>query len=289
MADRLIETKGIRTMQSIPFYKMSGSGNDFIIIDQRAPLLVPALPAAQFVAKVCRRRMSVGADGVIFIEKSETADFRWRFFNSDGSPAEMCGNGARCAARFAVLAGIAGERLAFETDVGLIQAHVEGEQVRIQMSAPHDLVLNDSVSVAGYPLPISRVNTGVPHVVMEVKDLARANVKTVGREIRSHERFAPDGTNVNFVALLGDGLWGIRTFERGVEDETLACGTGNVAAALVLALRHNIASPITFKTLSGTSLRVFFQREGERFDEVYLEGDARVVYVGQMGAEAWDY
>ncbi len=289
MALRLIKSKGTRAMQSIPFYKMSGSGNDFIIIDQRTPLLLPALPPAHFVAKVCRRRMSVGADGLIFIERSETADFRWRFFNSDGSPAEMCGNGARCAARFAVLTGIAKERLAFETDVGLIQAHVDGDQVRIKMSDPHDLVLNDTVTVAGYPLPVSRVNTGVPHVVMEVKDLARANVKTVGREIRSHEQFAPDGTNVNFVALLGDALWGIRTYERGVEDETLACGTGNVAAALVLALRHNIASPITFKTLSGTCLKVFFQRDGERFDQIYLEGDARVIYVGQMGTEAWDY
>jgi diaminopimelate epimerase len=157
------------------------------------------------------------------------------------------------------------------------------------MSAPHDLVLNDAVIVAGYPLPISRINTGVPHVVMEVKDLARANVKTVGREIRAHEQFAPAGTNVNFVAPLGDDLWGIRTYERGVEDETLACGTGNVAAALVLALRHSIASPITFKTLSGTCLKVYFRRDGERFDEIYLEGDARVFYVGQMSPEAWDY
>lgn len=275
-------------MQPIPFYKMSGSGNDFIIIDHRTPLL-PPLPAAQFVAKVCRRRMSVGADGLILIEKSETVDFKWRFFNSDGSVAEMCGNGARCAARFAFLNGIAPEVLAFETDAGVIQARVTGDQVRIKMSAPHDLVLNDAVIVAGYPLPISRVNTGVPHVVMEVKDLPRANVKSVGREIRTHEQFAPAGTNVNFVAPLGDDLWGIRTYERGVEDETLACGTGNVAAALVLALRHGIPSPITFKTLSGTCLKVFFQREGERFSEVHLEGDARLIYTGQVGPEAWDY
>ncbi|MFZ1987083.1 MAG: diaminopimelate epimerase, partial [Desulfatitalea sp.] len=175
------------------------------------------------------------------------------------------------------------------TDVGVIQAHVAGDQVRIKMSAPHDMVLNDVVTLADYNLPISRVNTGVPHVVMEVKDLARANVKSVGREIRQHPKFAPAGTNVNFIAPLGDTLWGIRTYERGVEDETLACGTGNVAAALVLSLRHGIASPVKFKTLSGTCLEVFFRRQADRFDEIYLEGDARVIYTGRMDPEAWQY
>lgn len=275
-------------MHPIAFCKMSGSGNDFILIDNREQkIVVEDWP--RFVAKVCRRRMSVGADGLIVIETSDQVDFRWHFFNADGSVAEMCGNGARCAARFALLNGIAKEQLAFETDVGVIEAHVAADQVRIKMSAPHDMVLNDAVTLADYNLPISRINTGVPHVVMEVKDLARANVKSVGREIRQHPKFAPDGTNVNFIAALGDTFWGIRTYERGVEDETLACGTGNVAAALVLALRHNIASPVTFKTLSGTCLKVYFRRETEQFDEIYLEGDARVIYTGQMDPEAWQY
>jgi diaminopimelate epimerase len=275
-------------MHPIAFCKMSGSGNDFILIDNRDPRgAVEDWP--RLVAKVCRRRMSVGADGLILIETSDRADFKWRFFNADGSAAEMCGNGARCAARYAFLNGIAKEQLAFETDVGVIQAHVAGDQVRIKMSAPRDMVLSDVVTLADYNLPISRINAGVPHVVMEVKDLARANVKSVGREIRQHSKFAPEGTNVNFIAPLGDALWGIRTYERGVEDETLACGTGSVAAALVLALRHNIASPITFKTLSGTCLKVYFQCQAEQFDEIYLEGDARVIYTGQMDPEAWQY
>jgi diaminopimelate epimerase len=275
-------------MNPIPFYKMSGSGNDFIIIDNRESIVaLEDLP--RFVAKVCRRGLSVGADGLILVEPSDEAAFKWRFFNSDGSVAEMCGNGARCAARFAFLTGIAGDRMAFETQAGVISAHVRDNQVRIRMSDPREMVLSDAVLVAGYPLPISRINTGVPHVVMEVKDLEQANVRAVGREIRFHPQFAPAGTNVNFIAPLSDSLWGIRTYERGVEDETLACGTGNVAAALVLSLRHNIPSPITFRTRSGTCLTIHFKRREDRFDEVYLEGDARVIYTAEIGPEAWQY
>lgn len=275
-------------MTPIPFYKMSGSGNDFIIIDNRESV-VDFDDMPHFAAKICRRGMSVGADGLILVEPSEQADFKWRFFNSDGSVAEMCGNGARCAARFAFLKGIAGDRMAFDTMAGMISAFVRGDQVRIKMSDPQDMVAADAVLVAGYPLPISRVNTGVPHVVMEVKDLEQANVKTVGREIRFHPQFAPAGTNVNFVAPLNDAMWAIRTYERGVEDETLACGTGNVAAALVLSMRYDTPSPVTFRTRSGTCLTIHFRRQGERFDEVYLEGDARVIYIAELGPDAWQY
>lgn len=275
-------------MAEIPFFKMSGSGNDFVIIDNRqSQLRIDDLP--HWVAKVCRRGLSVGADGLILVEPSDSVDFKWRFFNADGSSAEMCGNGARCAARFALLNGIAAERLAFETVAGIISAHVRDDQVRIKMSDPADLVLEDAVDVAGYPLPISRVNTGVPHVVMEVKDLPGTNVKAVGQTLRFHPRFAPAGTNVNFIAPVEKEIWGIRTYERGVENETLACGTGNVAAAIVLALKYQMKSPVTFRTLSGSHLRIFFRQEGERFDEVYLEGDARVIYKGQMNPEAWQY
>jgi diaminopimelate epimerase len=275
-------------MNPIPFYKMSGSGNDFIIIDNREAIVAfEDLPG--FAAKVCRRGMSVGADGLILVETSGTVDFKWRFFNSDGSVAEMCGNGARCAARFAFLTGIARDRMAFETQAGVISAHVRGELVRVRMSDPREMVLSDAVLVAGYPLPISRINTGVPHVVMEVKDLEQANVRAVGREIRFHPQFAPAGTNVNFIAPLSDNLWGIRTYERGVEDETLACGTGNVAAALVLSLRYNVPSPITFRTRSGTCLTIHFTRRGDQFEEVFLEGDARVIYTAELDPDAWQY
>lgn len=275
-------------MNNISFYKMSGSGNDFIIIDNRRNVIQVA-DLKRFVSLICKRAMAVGADGMILVEASDKADFRWRFFNSDGSNAEMCGNGARCVARFAYLNGIAKEQLTFETEVGIIQASIQGNEVRIKMSDPKDMVLNDAIAIGDYTLPFGRVNTGVPHVVMEVKDLEAASVTQIGREIRFHPQFAPAGTNVNFIAPLQNDLWAIRTYERGVEDETLACGTGNVAAALILSMRYQLTSPVVLKTRSGSLLKVYFQRDGDQFDNVYLEGDARVVYLGQMNPEAWQY
>lgn len=276
-------------MENISFYKMSGSGNDFIIIDNRDQVIQVA-DMKRFVSLLCKRAMAVGADGMILVESSDRADFRWRFFNSDGSNAEMCGNGARCVARYAYLNGIAKAQLTFETEVGIIEAGIRGNDVRIKMSDPQDMVLNDAIMIGDYTLPFGRVNTGVPHVVMEVKDLDAANVTQIGREIRFHPQFAPAGTNVNFIAPLNkDDIWAIRTYERGVEDETLACGTGNVAAALVLNMRYQLASPVTLKTRSGSLLKVYFQRQADQLSEVYLEGDARVVYVGQLNPEAWQY
>lgn len=275
-------------MNAIAFHKMSGSGNDFIIIDNR-DAVVNGVDLPRFVAKVCRRGMAVGADGLILVERSDTVDFKWRFFNSDGSVAEMCGNGARCAARFAHLTGIAKAQMAFETLAGVISAQVRGDQVRIAMSDPRDLVLDDAVELNSGLIQLSRVNTGVPHAVIEVAEVASVDVDAVGREIRFHSRFAPAGTNVNFIAPLEGSLWSIRTYERGVEGETLACGTGNVAAALVLAMRYKLASPVTLQTRSGSHLIVHFRREGDRFAEVALEGDARVIYEGRLNPEAWQY
>lgn len=275
-------------MNAIAFHKMSGSGNDFIIIDNR-DAVVTGVDLPRFVAKVCRRGMAVGADGLILVERSDTVDFKWRFFNSDGSVAEMCGNGARCAARFAHLTGIAKAQMAFETLAGVISAQVRGDQVRIAMSDPRDLVLDDAVELNSGLIQLSRVNTGVPHAVIEVAEVASVDVDAVGREIRFHSRFAPAGTNVNFIAPLEGSLWSIRTYERGVEGETLACGTGNVAAALVLAMRYKLASPVTLQTRSGSHLIVHFRREGDRFAEVALEGDARVIYEGRLNPEAWQY
>ncbi len=275
-------------MENIPFYKMSGSGNDFIIIDNREQIIQVA-DISRFAAKICKRGMSAGADGLILVEPSDSVDFKWRFFNSDGSAPEMCGNGARCVARFTYLTGVTGKQLAFETDAGIIEASIQGNEVRIKMSDPKDFVLNDAVIIGDYTLPLSRVNTGVPHVVMEVKDLEAANVTSIGREIRCHPQFSPAGTNVNFIAPIKGDLWAIRTYERGVEDETLACGTGNVAAALVLSERYGLTSPVTLKTRSGSFLKVFFQKEETLFSNIYLEGDARVVYTGQLSHEAWQY
>lgn len=276
------------SMSEIPFYKMSGSGNDFIIIDNRRSV-APFKDLSDFAAQVCRRKMSVGADGLILLEASDCADFRWRFFNSDGSIAEMCGNGARCAARFAFLNGIAGENMRFETLAGIIGAQVLGDQVRIRMTDPSDLVLADELETGQERIVYNSINTGVPHVVIEVDDLEAVAVTSLGRRIRRHSRFAPAGTNVNFMAPLPDASWAVRTYERGVEDETLACGTGIAAAALVLAAARSLASPIRLKTRSGTWLKVYFTREAESFKELYLEGDARIVYQGRMKPSAWEY
>lgn len=276
------------SLPKIPFYKMSGAGNDFIIIDNRNGI-VPAADLPGFARRVCRRKMSVGADGLLLLEASDRADFKWRFFNSDGSVAEMCGNGARCAARFAWLTGMTGPDLSFETLAGIITASVKDDQVSIRMTDPENLVLDAGLTLSSGDLTYSGVNTGVPHVVLEVDDIENADVFNLGREIRRHPQFAPAGTNVNFITPLEKGLYAIRTYERGVEDETLACGTGNVAAALVLAAKYGLPSPVALKTRGNSLLKIHFFRSGDHWSEVSLEGDARVVYEGEMGVEAWQY
>ena len=273
-------------MNRIPFFKMSGSGNDFILIDNRRSEVDEAR-LTHFIVSVCRRKMSAGADGLILIEPSETADFRWRFFNSDGSRAEMCGNGARCAARYAFVNGIAGSRLTFQTDVGLVAAEIIGERVKVKMTDPSAITPEVTVGLPSGNRKMAAVNTGVPHVVLLEDDLEAVDVCKVGREIRRHAAFAPAGTNVNFIKALAGDTIAIRTYERGVEDETLACGTGSVAAALVTADCHALDGPIHVKTRSGILLTVYYSRRADGFGDIHLEGDARIIYSGEMWEEAW--
>jgi len=273
-------------MKPIPFYKMSGSGNDFIIIDNREGL-VPEERLSQFITGSCRRKVSAGADGIILIETSPTADFRWRFYNADGSVAEMCGNGARCAARYAFLKGIASRKMIFETVAGTIEALVGEGVVKIRMTDPIALKRHVSLDVDGEAMKASSINTGVPHVVVFVEEIENIDVRRTGRLIRNHPDFSPDGTNANFVEAGSDGDIFIRTYERGVEDETLACGTGNVAAALLLAEMRRIPSPVTLTTRSGSKLTVYFQKQNDTYGSVFLEGDARVIYSGKLWEEAW--
>jgi len=274
-------------MTRIPFFKMSGSGNDFIIIDNRTEMIDETC-LKQLVTGACRRKMAVGADGLILIEDSDKADFKWRFFNKDGSIAEMCGNGARCTARFAFLNQIVGNRMAFETIAGIISASVNNDLVKIKMTDPFDFKPDDSISLASKTVTVSSINTGVPHVVIPVDDLETVDVVSLGREIRYHPAFAPDGTNVNFIALQKDGPAAIRTYERGVEDETLACGTGAVAGAIVLAHTFQQQSPVKIITRSGSELNIYFEiLDGTVIQNTYLEGDARVIYIGELWDEAW--
>jgi diaminopimelate epimerase len=274
-------------MNPIPFFKMSGCGNDFIVIDHRRPLL-SGWNLSEFSARVCRRRISVGADGCILIEASKNADFKWAFFNSDGSTPGMCGNGARCAARFAFVNGICGSPMTFETGAGLIRAEIEEDRVKIRMTDPRDYVPEGILHLEDDPsVTVSAIHTGVPHALIRVDDIDGVDVVGLGRKIRFHGRFAPEGTNADFVEFSEDGLVSVRTYERGVEDETLACGTGSVAAAIFAALETGMASPVRVRTRSGGILTVYFQRDGDSFREVCLEGDARIVYRGEILEEGW--
>jgi diaminopimelate epimerase len=271
----------------IPFEKMSGTGNDFVIIDNRR-LGIPSVEQADLARKICRRMFSVGADGLIFIEESSVADFAWNFYNADGSVAEMCGNGSRCAARFAYRHGIAGKKMKFATLAGIIEAEVGKEEamVRVKMTAPHDFRLGLSLSVGDEDRAVDYVNTGVPHAVIFV-DHDDAPVKIWGRVVRFHQLFEPKGTNANFVKVQPDGRLKVRTYERGVEAETMACGTGAVASALLAAIQKGMKSPVEVITSGGEMLTILFDLfDGPVAENVFLQGPTRLVCTGNLTAEA---
>jgi diaminopimelate epimerase len=270
----------------IEFYKMSGSGNDFIIIDNRdLSLNVGNLP--DFARAVCRRQISVGADGLVLIEPSKTADFKWQFFNSDGSVAEMCGNAARCVARWAFLQGIAGEKLSFETVAGIVNAEVRENVPKVKLTDPSRVIPGKNIALAGKEFILDIVDTGVPHAVNFVDNIESCSVVDWGSKIRHHDCFQPKGTNANFAAVLDRHKMKVRTYERGVEDETLACGTGAVAAVLAAAERGLVDSPVDTIVRSGEILRIYFIRKGDRFEEIYLEGKIKIIYQGFLFEEAY--
>ncbi len=269
----------------VPFCKMSGAGNDFIIIDHRKPL-IPREQMAEFARRVCRRKFSVGADGLFLIEPSDRADFKWRFFNADGSEAEMCGNGARCVARFAYMQGIAAARMRFETLAGIIDATVADTHVTIRMTPPHSYRMDWPIEVGGQVYEVHSVDTGVPHAVIFVEQVDSVDVIALGRLLRHHPQFAPAGTNVNFIDRSEHGFR-IRTYERGVEDETLACGTGVVAGALIAGAKGLAGSPVEMMTSGGVALTVQFSADkGDTVDQVLLKGPAHLIYRGELTAEA---
>lgn len=250
---------------------------------------------ADFVSKVCRRGLSVGADGVILIDRSTKSDYAWHYYNADGGEVNMCGNGSRCAARFTYLNQIAPANQRFETPAGIIHAKVFGQdkdRVKIQLTNPTDFKLHLNVQIDQNNLEGHFVNTGVPHVVYFMDDLEKIDLVGLGRSTRTHSLFAPNGTNANFVKIIDRHHLQIRTYERGVEDETLACGTGSVAAAVIAAMLGKTDSPISVQTQSGISLGVTFCRgrspskENEQFNDVMLEGDARIIYKGTLSEEA---
>ena len=266
-------------LRLISFWKMSGSGNDFIIIDNR-DLSLQIIDLPVFVRRVCQRKVSVGADGLFLIEPSAVADFKWRFFNSDGSLAEMCGNGSRCVARYAYLNGIAGRTMSFETLAGIITAEVNDDSVKVRLTDPSPLKIAQKITLDGREYALDCIDTGVPHAVLFVPDADKTMVSELGPQIRRHPHFGPRGTNVNFVQVLGPGRIRVRTFERGVEGETLACGTGVTASALVSAKIHGFRSPLSVQVQGGDQLHVSFEEGPDGFGKVKLGGPADFICEG---------
>lgn len=268
----------------LPFFKMHGGGNDFVLIDHRERF-IPRPEQPGLARRLCAPKVGVGADGLILLEASEVADLNWRFYNADGSEAEMCGNGARCAARFAVLNDLAGPALTIETLAGVIHCEVQDRVARVLLSGVGDFRLNLDIPLDDEAITGHFVRVGVPHVVIPVPDLEAVAVQTWGRAVRFHTLFQPKGTNVNFIKVEGPHKLKVRTYERGVEDETLACGTGSVAAALIAARLGQAASPVLIHTQGGEVLTASFQWQGEEARDVYLEGEALVVYQGELWME----
>ena len=260
---------------------MNGAGNDFVLIDNRRGE-IKLRP--EDVARICHRQRGVGADGLMLLvpARQGKADWAWDFYNNDGSTAEMCGNGARCFARFIQKHAGANGRTSFETIAGVIGATFEGERVRINLTEPKNLRLNEQVELSTGKTAIHSLNTGVPHAVMFVPDADKAMVQNIGPEVRFHKHFAPRGTNVNFVQVLGPGKIRVRTYERGVEGETLACGTGVTASALITARLHGFPSPVSVTVQGGDTLEVTFREEAGALKDVHLAGPADFVFEGEI-------
>jgi len=277
-------------MNKIPFMKLSGAGNDFVIINNLNRVVDSTdSEFMNFVMKVCQRRMSVGADGVLLVEPIDDVDFRMRYFNADGGEVETCGNGARCISKFAYLNGIVSEQMRFLTNAGVYEAEVVGENVKVRMSDPTDIRINVPLRLEDGVHNVGFANSGVPHVVFFVEDLQATDVFDLGQQTRYHNDFKPAGTNANFIRIHSQELIEIRTYERGVENETLACGTGSIASAIVSATLGEVKSPVSVKTASGVVLKIHFDLENDEVKNVYLEGDARVIFAGELTSEAWDY
>ncbi len=288
-------------MRKIEFTKVVASGNDFIIIN-RVPFTACRLP--NFAKRICDRKFGAGADGLLFLEKSKIADIRMRIFNADGSEAQMCGNGARCLALYYSRRSTVNARrskISLETGAGIIEGRVAGNNVRIKLTEPRDYQAGVPIKINDREMKIHSINTGVPHAVIFVEGIEEIDVSSIGREIRYYEGFAPAGTNVDFVEIISNDTIKVRTYERGVEDETLACGTGAAASAIAYSQQstpaqapacrtgrdaptaqvHSPRQKINVITRGGETLKVYFKRENNEVSNVWLEGKARIVYGGE--------
>ena len=260
----------------VEFTKMHGAGNDFVMIDDRNGTF-PVEDYQRVAAMACRPG-GIGCEGVILVQKSETRDFKMRFFNPDGTEADLCGNGARCVAAFARSIGVVKtDRMVFETAAGEIAAEIVDETtVKVAMPEPRDF--GDDFVVAG-----------VPHKIVVVENLMKTDVEGEGRRIRMSDEFAPNGTNVDFVVYRQPNRVSIRTYERGVEAETGACGTGSVSAAVIGVRDYGLSFPVHVKTVRGYELIVDGEFDGERFSDVSLTGPVKRVFEGRIDFDALDF
>ena len=271
-------------MNEIAFSKMTGLGNDFIFINNMEGYYNNLLSnIIKYIPRLCKRGLSIGADGLVILGQSKDADFSWKFFNSDGSIAEMCGNAARCAAKYAYLSGIAEKKMSFETMAGIIKAEIINDLlVKTELTSPRDIKIDNYI----YELDInvSSINTGVPHVVIFADNVENINVQQQGSKIRNHKTFAPKGTNVNFCKILDKNTITIRTYERGVEGETMACGTGAMASAIISKEKGMAIYPVNVITKGGGIIKITYES-----NSYYIEAEARLVFNGTFYRDAYIY
>jgi diaminopimelate epimerase len=273
-------------MKNIKFYKMVASGNDFVVIKEDSRQITGSASRTTLIKKICDRKYGVGADGLLAVENSPCADARMRIFNPDGSEAEMCGNGARCVALFA---SVKQKRqrpnlINIETKSGIIASEVNAHLVKIKLTDPRQIKENIPIKINNRTLRVNFINTGVPHAVIFVSGLQKIDLQNLGSNIRYHRIFRPAGANVNFVEAIDNHNIKIRTYERGVEAETLACGTGSVAAALITSckLKSEGRGKINVHTQGKEILKVYFDKCGAKFFDVWLEGKAACVFKGEI-------
>jgi len=289
-------------MKTIPFWKMSGSGNDFVLVDNRRRVLRGRMPA--WAKTLCHRQFGVGADGLLLLERlvplmtddssrelssvinGTRCAFRMVYYNADGSRAAMCGNGARCMAWFAKKRGVVGSRFRFQTDAYPVSAHVARRVVRVSLADARDYLPEVAAKVGGRTYHPAFINTGVPHAVLFVPDAGKAAVGGLGRALRFHQAFGRQGANVNFVQKTGPRTLRVRTYERGVEGETLACGTGVTAGAIAAALRGLVKTPVRCVVAGGDTLEVNFtmdrENRGRPATGITLTGPVRLTFKGEI-------
>ncbi len=282
-------------MNNFSFVKMSGAGNDFILFDKKDN---PGLTLnAYVIKKLCDRRNGIGADGIITISDNGKFDFIMEYFNADGSTGSLCGNGSRCAIKFAQLTGrTKDKRVSFISNDKIYSGKIINEEtIKFYLNEAGDLKLNFNIDAFGESINVSYINTGSPHIVIDIgnilknpdepnsgyKDLNEVPVIEIGSEIRYLDEFAPEGTNVNFITINNDKV-AIRTYERGVENETYSCGTGSAASAVIASLKYGIKPPVTLLTRGGEELIVDFERRENKIENLSLTGPAKVVFTGEI-------